>query len=36
MINALSQFPKILVMMPGGYKIEATWMTGHMYLARRY
>jgi hypothetical protein len=26
----LSQFPKILVTLYGGYKVEATWMTDHI------
>jgi hypothetical protein len=32
----LSQFPKILVMLHGGYKVEATWMTDHINLAKRH
>jgi hypothetical protein len=31
-----SQFPKILVILHGGNKVEATWMTDHIDLANRY
>jgi hypothetical protein len=33
---SLSQLPKILVMLHGGYKVEATWMTDHIDLAKRH
>jgi hypothetical protein len=32
----LSQFPKILVILRDRNKVEATWMTGHIDLAKRY
>jgi hypothetical protein len=32
----LSQFPKILAILRGGYKVEATWMTDHIEHAKRY
>jgi hypothetical protein len=32
----LSQFPKMLVMLRGGNKVEATWMTDHIDLANRH
>jgi hypothetical protein len=37
-LNLLSipfnQFPKILVILDGGNKVEATWMTDHIDLAK--
>jgi hypothetical protein len=32
----LSQFPNILVILCGGNKVEATWMTDHIDLAKQY
>jgi hypothetical protein len=32
----LSQFPNILGILHGGNKVEATWMTDHIDLAKRY
>jgi hypothetical protein len=31
-----SQFPNILIILHGGNKVEATWMTDHIDLAKRY
>jgi hypothetical protein len=31
-----SQFPNILVILHGGNKVEATWMTDHIVLAKRH
>jgi hypothetical protein len=31
-----SQFPKMLAILHGGNKVEATWMTNHIDLAKRY
>jgi hypothetical protein len=36
MINAIEEIPKILVVLWGGYKAEATWMTDHIDLVKRY
>jgi hypothetical protein len=39
-LNLLSipfnQFPKISVILHGGNKVEASWMTDHVDLAKRY
>jgi hypothetical protein len=32
----LSQFPEMLVILCGGNKVEATWMTDHIDLAKRH
>jgi hypothetical protein len=34
LICFLNPFPKILVIMHGGNKVEATWMTDHIDLAK--
>jgi hypothetical protein len=31
-----SQFPNILVILHGGNKVEATWMTDHIDLVKRH
>jgi hypothetical protein len=33
---SFSQFPNILVILYGGNKVEATWMTDHIDLAKRH
>jgi hypothetical protein len=33
---SFSQFPNIVVILHGGNKVEATWMTGHIDQAKRH